>query len=883
MSNDVQSKTHSKDYLLEYSERDELPLWLKHLVTKVVDAKGKLDNSETDGIYQKLLSEYSIDDNSNTDSVQVVKNNGATSSKSDKDSLVLTNITHSGGVNALALNESLDLSDSCTIIYGLNGTGKSGYFRILHELAGGNEKRQILDNIYNQGNQFKVDISYKLGSQAENSFTWVDKNQRGVYPFSKIKVFDSEYLPIFLNERESIVNLEPLGLNLFRVIVDTIDDFKDRLSRLEDDTTEKISDLETLIELIHSEELKQLLEKDELNEDEQEIINQIIKSTDDETESLAALKTQQKNLEKDDSESTQKLITSQKKELGDLVIDLKNSKKTIEELTIEISDAVKDYNKKYTLRKERLRQLEVLKSVPVRDSEEWNDFIESANNYRNEIDSNEDDFDDTTHCIYCHQALSEDALKLISAYSTYLDDQSSTNLKIALAKIQELESKLGEFEYEFQLSEELQIELEKKYDTEEITKFTVLSEIQKKLKSHKEKLNKALKDKKELSDDFKIDINILTVYLVGLSNGKEKQLNALKKKGEDRITELTELIKKIEETEDANLIRKWKDKIDNYFFNSAKAKKYKTIRQNLSTTSITNLGSKAHEELLTESIRNSFEQELKDLGKDIEVKLVKKSAGKGKVITSLEILGNDVTSVLSEGEQKAVALALFIAEINSQGIKTPVVFDDPVTSVDHEVADFLARKLLNLSKERQVIIFTHNKLFYDSLTFWSNALKDNKDTKTHHLCKNYGNGNKCKDGCHVYTYKVDRESKDTTGRIFKTQNESCLFYLEKAETELKRDEYTVSTVSAHLKSAIEFFIDEKVFNNQGLIKDHKRKDHIEWEMLKGLNPNPQILDQLRSYWDELSIRGTHRSSQSNENPMKLEDFQNIINYLRTNL
>ena len=874
---------HSGDYLLEYSERDNLPSWVKLLVVKVVDAKGKLDSNEIEKIYQELLSQHSIVDDGKADSEKLVKKNVSTTSKSDKDSLVLTNITHLGGVNALALNESLNLSDSCTIIFGLNGTGKSGYFRILHELAGGTVKRKILDNIYKQGNKFKVDVSYRLNTGTENNFTWVNKNQRGVYPFSKIKVFDSEYLPIFLNDRESIVNLEPLGLNLFRVIVDTIDDFKDRLLKLEEGVIEKVPDLEPLRELLHSDNLKQLIEKEELSEDEKRFLNQIIKLKNDDTESLSILKAQQQNLEKNDSEATQKLIGGQKKELDDLILDLKNSQRIIEEITKEISDAVKDYNVKNTIRNERLKQLQVLKSVPVKDSEEWNKFIESANEYGIKIADTKDDFDQDTHCIYCHQKLSEDALKLINAYSMYLDDQSSTNLKIALTKIQELENRLEEFEYEFQLSEDLQTELKKKQDDAEQSKFETLSAIEDKLKIHKEALKTALKDKIEVSNEFSVDISVLTDYLSRLSTGKQKQLNALKKTGEDRTKELSELVNKIEEIEDNNLIQKWKDKINTYFTNNSKARSFNTIRQSLSTMSITNLGSKAHEELLTESIRKSFEQELKDLGKDIEVKLVKKSAGKGKVMTSLEILGNDVISVLSEGEQKAVALALFIAEIKSQITKTPVVFDDPVTSVDHEVADFLAQKLLDLSTERQVIVFTHNKLFYDSLAFWSNALKDSENKKTHHLCKNYGNGNTCKAGYHVYTYKVDRESKNATGKIFKTQSESCIFYLDRAKKELEGEEYTVSTVSDNLKSAIEFFIDERILNNQGLIKDHKRNDHIEWEMLKGLNPDPKTIDQLRFYWEELSNRGTHRSGQSNENPMKLEEFKKIIEFLETEI
>ena len=69
------------------------------------------------------------------------------------------------------------------------------------------------------------------------------------------------------------------------------------------------------------------------------------------------------------------------------------------------------------------------------------------------------------------------------------------------------------------------------------------------------------------------------------------------------------------------------------------------------------------------------------------------------------------SDVLSEGEQKALALADFLAEVTSVLAASPVVFDDPITSMDyrriHEVAD----RVLALAKDHQIIVFTHNIWF----------------------------------------------------------------------------------------------------------------------------------------------------------------------------
>lgn len=74
--------------------------------------------------------------------------------------------------------------------------------------------------------------------------------------------------------------------------------------------------------------------------------------------------------------------------------------------------------------------------------------------------------------------------------------------------------------------------------------------------------------------------------------------------------------------------------------------------------------------------------------------------------------------------------------------------------------------------------------------YWGNNLKDDKNNRTHHVCKNYIQSGCSEKGCHVITYKVDREAKDRTGRIVEAQ------------------------------------IDEKVLNNQRLMKDRKRNENI---------------------------------------------------------
>ena len=70
-----------------------------------------------------------------------------------------------------------------------------------------------------------------------------------------------------------------------------------------------------------------------------------------------------------------------------------------------------------------------------------------------------------------------------------------------------------------------------------------------------------------------------------------------------------------------------------------------------------------------------------------------------------------LSEVLSEGEQKVIALADFLAEAAMPQTVAPVVFDDPVTSLDYKRLQHVVDRVVGLSGERQVVVFTHNIWF----------------------------------------------------------------------------------------------------------------------------------------------------------------------------
>ncbi|MGY2293723.1 AAA family ATPase [Pseudomonas sp. SDO528_S397] len=71
--------------------------------------------------------------------------------------------------------------------------------------------------------------------------------------------------------------------------------------------------------------------------------------------------------------------------------------------------------------------------------------------------------------------------------------------------------------------------------------------------------------------------------------------------------------------------------------------------------------------------------------------------------------------VLSEAEQRMCALAYFFAELHQSGSTSGIVFDDPVSSLDHSHRTAVAQRIVEESANRQVIVFTHDAVFFGEL------------------------------------------------------------------------------------------------------------------------------------------------------------------------
>jgi energy-coupling factor transporter ATP-binding protein EcfA2 len=122
------------------------------------------------------------------------------------------------------------------------------------------------------------------------------------------------------------------------------------------------------------------------------------------------------------------------------------------------------------------------------------------------------------------------------------------------------------------------------------------------------------------------------------------------------------------------------------------------------------------EKVITKAYVDRFNRELLALDATrIKVELVKTKAEKGKVLHRLQLKGvkgkQTPDKVLSEGERRVVALAAYLADLTEKPNNAPFIFDDPISSLDQTWEERTIDRLVQLSKTRQVIVFTHRLSF----------------------------------------------------------------------------------------------------------------------------------------------------------------------------
>ena len=411
---------NAEEYLLEYINDPKCSEWTAKVI-KVFLSGHTEENVEE--LAKDLIQVQDFD----VSKFEVVNNEGVTST------IVLKELQHISGVNALADNQKIKLSENVNVIYGLNGTGKSSYFRILNEMVGGKRETHILPNVYkDEVENISVKLKYVIDGRSTEE-TW-NGTKRAITDLLPVRVFDSKYTESMLKKRDSDeLVVKPYGLNIFEELIAFI-------AEIVASAEEIISDEEKTIPQIQWNEVieadKEPFDGDVFSDADISKINNIFDkiSIVDVNESINKVN---EELAKLQSQNPDDKLKIQKDKLR-IYQTISNKLEELNKQGMDSNKFVKEHiagYKKCKADSDSFRkQIAILNTIPGSDSQEWKKFIAAGDKYSKKVKR-------TDKCPYCHRPYDYKSLEIVKAYTEFIENDAEQQLKSKaeeLAKEREL-------------------------------------------------------------------------------------------------------------------------------------------------------------------------------------------------------------------------------------------------------------------------------------------------------------------------------------------------------------------------------------------------------------------------------------------------------------
>lgn len=685
-------RSDPRDMLSEWANASDE--WVRYIVRHVLVGAGPLSSDEAAGAYSLFRQEKAFDGREHPTEEPL-----ATLDAEDEtiEPLTLTSMSQVVGVNALVEGGVIEPHAGLTILFGENGTGKTGYSRIFKALAASRTADVILGNIEATAPKAQSAlIEYTLGSEAK-TYTWT--GTQGVAPFTRMSIFDSPSVSFHIDDDLEYVYV-PAALALFNHVIAGIKSVQAAIDgsvkELRSGPTGLLSRfprtatvyplIETLGASTDLEHLKSLTDTSADVDTRIAGLRRTVAAFEADTIS-AEIKLQQR-VERILKQASDAAMT-----VAGFNVDDYNSERDV------LHGLQKDY------RSFRTALFEAA-DLPADPDDTWSAFITAGEAYQSHLI--ELDAHDVSRCLYCRQPLNESARALISKYSEYLADKITADITASEARIDAHSepiislrvSDATAFAAEYADTEDkpqYRFELDR-------TLATVATLI--------DRLRAQSAVESTLTEHATVDALALAASLTTTAN----YLDDLKGQAATRLETLATKKKELVEMEaGAELAKSWA-LIEAYVRDAKQADRLTLLAKPMPglLRAVTGLAKTASDQMINESFDTLFSEEcvaLRAPTLDIEFVGRQGRAQRRKVLTGK----HKPSTVLSEGEQKVLAMADFLAEARLAGITAPVIFDDPVSSLDHRRINEVAQRVTLLTETTQVIVFTHDIFFASTL------------------------------------------------------------------------------------------------------------------------------------------------------------------------
>lgn len=693
---------------------DDHPDFWVHALAKVI-RKSELDDEDFHQIIQLLKKEYKlIKDEEIEFSVLECQPSDLISSKSVEQKVNLKKIYNVNNINALSSDSEINFSsNSLNIVYGDNGAGKSGYARILREICRFRGARpKILKNIFKGTSQGKqsADIKY-VNDGKDHIFNWIyQKNEDSI--LKNISVFDRNSATKYIEEKNEVA-FRPFVLKVLDDFARSLDGVRNRIETMIDNSLER-----SFIE--HFEEKGNDVSAFIFNlskDSDIKVLEELTNITKEDEEEIERLEVKIGQLK---AKETKKRI----KELGAKQKRIENLKKRIICLKFEFRNSFILSCKKIKEEKETLEEAAELASSEKFEGEPlsgvgtntWLELWNSAKKYSTKHAYPNTSFpfiEDESRCVFCQQSLGVEAKRRIKSFDEFVKDDTNEKATKKKREFDETQRTINSLGFNVGELEDILNELE----------VDGLDNLVKELKaSHtssmlrKEKLVEAYKNDSSW-EEIPSYYSIPLFEINKLINNHIKEIEKLQEL--DIEKELKKLEKELQFLKDRKTLKKLKDEVKKEIERKEYIHKLNQCKSVLNTRIVTTVSNNITETVITKRLHQTFESEIKKLGfSHFEIIVKKDSGSKAVTYHKLKIKDKEhlnIANILSEGEYRCIALAHFLSELLASNNKSGIVFDDPVSSLDHRWTTNIASRLVQESEERQVVVFTHDLTFLKRL------------------------------------------------------------------------------------------------------------------------------------------------------------------------
>lgn len=660
-------------------------------------------------------------------------------------------------VNALAPTGNLTFSSSgLTVIYGSNGSGKSGYARVLKQACFARDKTEkVYPNTNLPQNEVGVPTAELVATVGDEVHTVVWMNGAvEVQPLDRIAVFDHRCARAFLDNNGDFA-YSPAGLDILADLGTACGRLR---ALIQNESGEHTPDVQPFADLAKRTTVAgkiaaglpgkvsevQIIGAAGLNAEQEERLETVIRAlaVPDPAAQALALKNQSLRIQavRDSAATVTAAIGAQKTESLKALIARSNEAK------LEAALTAKAFH-------------ETPNQLPRTGGDLWRSMFEAARSFAitSEPVKAFPHLHEGQACPLCQQALDADAAKRLEAFERFVTAEAQQKADAAKASASTAFLELRAMSMDIGLTEAVTAELQQLSEPLAV----LCANFQESLKERQAAIVRASGNNEwgnvpELSESPIEEMDDLIVALQRQQETMEKATDeALKKALEAERAEL----------EDRRLLGELKESAIRAIERHAHQGKLRACLADVATLGITRKSTELTNDMATELLANTLNEELDVLDiADLRVAMKPEGErGRSTFKLVLERPGkHPAKDVLSEGEQRAVAIASFLTERRLSADGSGIIFDDPVCSLDHLRRQRVARRIAGEAKDRQVIVFTHDIFFLFALTKAAEKIEVKLTTRTL---------SRTRDGFGVSTDDLPFEGMSTAARVRRLRND----------------------------------------------------------------------------------------------------------------